>query len=85
MECEAADDNVEGRIAKWNLLRIGSVKRNVRQPARRGTFLRDGKHGVCEIDANHLARRASERFSDIAGPSSNVENAFVPAEVRGGD
>src|SRR5579859_183048 len=85
MKRQAADHDVEGRVVKRKILRVGWAKRDVRQTARCSALLSNQEHGVGEIDANHFARSASDRFGDIARPRGNVEDAFMAGETRDGD
>ena len=77
MQRKPAYNHIERPIFERQILCIGSAKRNIGNTAFLRALLADRQHSVRQIDANHLSRRARERFCNVTGPGRDIQHALA--------
>jgi CubicO group peptidase (beta-lactamase class C family) len=82
MEREPADHYVEGPIFERKVLRISRAERNIGNPTLFRALLGDREHRIRKIDANDLARRASEGFRYVSRARRDIQHALSSVKTR---
>src|ERR1700731_2054960 len=76
MQSQAAHHNIELAIAKGQILRIASSKRNIFYAALSCSSTSNVQHGLSQIHSHNFARVFCKGLRDVPRASCNVQNAF---------